>query len=109
MTISIPCPKCGSVLKLRDSSLLGKTGKCPKCEHRFVLRDPDEVEMELVEAPAPRSQRANSGPKVGTGAQWVPDHGQEPAPAVPTFGSPEVDTLNRLKRKRRKRSMPQTI
>ncbi|MDB5334783.1 MAG: hypothetical protein JWN70_402, partial [Planctomycetaceae bacterium] len=100
--------KCGSVLKLRDSSLLGKTGKCPKCEHRFVLRDPDEVEMELVEAPAPRSQRASSGPKVGTGAQWVPDHGQEPEP-VPTFGSPETDALNRLKRKRRKRSMPQTI
>lgn len=110
MTISIPCPKCSAVLKLRDSSLLGRTGKCPKCEHRFVLRDPDEVEMELVEAPAPRSQRSSSGPKVGTGAQWVPDHAPEPAPnPVPVFGVPEADPLKRLKRKRRKRSLPQTI
>ncbi len=109
MTISIPCPKCSAVLKLRDSSLLGKTGKCPKCQHRFVLRDPDEVEMELVEAPAPRAQRANSGPKVGTGAQWVPDHEAEPEPAPVVFGAPEADALNRLKRRRRKRSLPQTI
>ena len=108
MTISIPCPKCSAVLKLRDSSLLGKTGKCPKCEHRFVLRDPDEVEMELVEAPAPRSQRDSSGPKVGTGAQWVPDT-PEPESTPLSFGAPEVGSLNRLRRKRRKRSLPQKI
>ena len=108
MTISIPCPKCSAVLKLRDSSLLGKTGKCPKCEHRFVLRDPDEVEMELVEAPAPRSQRDSSGPKVGTGAQWVPDT-PEPESTPLSFGAPEVGSLNRLRRKRRKRSLPQQI
>ncbi|MES2791415.1 MAG: hypothetical protein V4719_17490 [Planctomycetota bacterium] len=113
MTISIPCPQCSAVLKLRDSSLLGRTGKCPKCSHKFLLRDPDEVEMELVEAPAPRTQRANSGPKVGTGAQWVPDHGHAPAePAAPPvlFTAPEMDPLKGgLKRKRRKRSTPKTI
>ena len=109
MTISIPCPKCSAVLKLRDASSLGKTGKCPKCEHRFVLRDPDEVEMELVEAPAPRTQRANSGPKVGTGAQWVPDHAPESLGTPEVFGAPEADALNRLKRKRRKRNVPKTI
>lgn len=108
MTISIPCPQCGAVLKLRDARLMGKTGKCPKCEHKFVLRDPDEVDLELVEAPAPRAQRAAASPKVGTGAQWVPDQAPaEPAPVV--FGTPEVDALKRLKRKRRKRSLPQTI
>ena len=113
MTISIPCPQCSAVLKLRDARLLGKTGKCPKCEHRFVLRDPDEVDMELVEAPAPRAQRGTSHPKVGTGAQWVPD--QAPVPSTPVepaplvFGAAEADPLTRLKRKRRKRSLPKTI
>lgn len=108
MTMSIPCPKCGAILKLRDATLLGKTGKCPKCSHRFVLRDPDEVEMELVESPAPAAGRASSGPKVGTGAVWIPDSGPaEPAPLV--IGASEADSLNRLKRKRRKRSLPQTI
>ena len=90
---------------MRDASQLGKTGKCPKCEHKFVLRDPDEVEMELVESPAPA--RISSGPKVGTGAVWVPDAGAEPPPLV--VGASDADSLNRLKRRRRKRSLPQTI
>ncbi len=25
----LPCPKCGSILKLRDRRVLGKIGKCP--------------------------------------------------------------------------------
>lgn len=108
MTMSIPCPQCGTVLKLRDASLLGKTGKCPKCSHRFVLRDPDEVEMELVESPAPAAGRASAAPKVGTGAVWIPDSGPA-APAPLVIGASEADSLNRLKRKRRKRSLPQTI
>ena len=47
--IQIPCPKCGSELKLRDRSLLGRKGKCPKCSHAFVLEEPVEVELELAE------------------------------------------------------------
>ena len=114
MTISIPCPECGAVLKLRDSSLFGKTGKCPKCEHRFVLRDPDEVDMELVEAPAPRASRSSSSPKVGTGAQWVPDHPPSSAAAAPAaapveFGGVETAPPVRSKRGRKKRSLPQLI
>src|SRR4051812_9827676 len=101
MSMSIPCPECGAVLKLRDASLLGKTGKCPKCSHRFVLRDPDEVELELVEAPAPVAQGVSSVPKVGMGAVWVPDSGTaEPAPLL--VGPKDADSLGRLKRKRRK-------
>ena len=50
--LQIPCPKCGAILKLRDRSLLGRTGKCPKCGNRFTLSDPDEVELELVEKSA---------------------------------------------------------
>ena len=63
-TIVIPCPECGSELRLRDRKLLGRRGKCPKCEHRFILEEPDEVELELADTSS-----------VGVGAQWVPDSG----------------------------------
>jgi len=49
-TIQIPCPKCGTELKLRDRSLLGRKGKCPKCSHAFVLEEPEEVQLELAES-----------------------------------------------------------
>lgn len=61
--IQIPCPECGSLLRIRDRSLIGRRGKCPKCEHRFVLEEPDEVELELAE----------KSPAVGTGARWIPE------------------------------------
>lgn len=44
----IPCPQCGAELRLPDRKLLGKTGKCPKCGHRFVLRDPAEGETAIA-------------------------------------------------------------
>ncbi len=72
-TIQIPCPKCGAELKLRDRSLLGRKGKCPKCAHAFVLEEPEEVQLELAEPePAP----------AGTAARWIPDAGS-PAVAAP--------------------------
>lgn len=48
MAVQIPCPECGAILKLPDRTLLGRKGKCPKCGHRFVLSEPDEVELELA-------------------------------------------------------------
>lgn len=76
-SLQIPCPQCGSELKLRDRSLLGRKGKCPKCGHAFVLEEPEEVELEL--APV------DPGPAVGTAAHWVPDQpaAQFPTPAPP--------------------------
>lgn len=62
--ILIPCPECGSGLRLKDRSNLGKLGRCPKCANRFVLEEPEEVELELADA---------STPNLGTAAQWVPD------------------------------------
>ena len=83
--ISIPCPACGAALKLPDTSLIGKTAKCPKCRHRFVLAIPaaDEVPLALAEVPV-----LPLAPKMGTGARWVPD--DTPAypaapPAAPVF------------------------
>ncbi len=68
--ISILCPSCGTALKLRDTSLVGKKARCPKCQHRFVPTSPDvdEAPLELVETPVRRLT-----PMVGTSARWVPD------------------------------------
>ncbi len=55
--VRVSCPKCGKELRLRDRSLIGKKGKCPKCTHRFLLREKidqnqeDEVTFELAESP----------------------------------------------------------
>ena len=75
-SVSIPCPKCGTALKLPNRSLLGRKGKCPKCGHRFVLTEPDEVELELAEPEVPQPEQQ---PMMGTGAKWVPDT-QESSP-----------------------------
>jgi hypothetical protein len=48
-SLLIPCPKCGSELRLNDRRLLGRKGKCPKCQHRFLLQEPEEAELEAVE------------------------------------------------------------
>jgi hypothetical protein len=95
--VSIPCPQCGASLKLPNRKLLGRKGKCPKCEHRFVLTEPDEVELQLAEPEVPA---AGTAPLVGTSAKWVPDEPtaspeiQAAAPELPPvappldFGSP---------------------
>lgn len=50
--------------------MLGRTGKCPKCGHRFVLQEPDDVPLELAEPsvtpPAPT-------PQMGAAGRWIPD------------------------------------
>lgn len=35
--ISIPCPHCGAVLKVRDAARIGHRAKCPKCAQAFRL------------------------------------------------------------------------
>jgi hypothetical protein len=51
-SVVIPYPSCGKELRFRDRSLLGRRGKCPECDYHFVLEEPAEVELELVD-PAP--------------------------------------------------------
>jgi hypothetical protein len=83
--ISIPCPACGASLKLPDTSLIGKTARCPKCRHRFVLALPETDEVSLALADVPVLPLA---PRMGTGARWVPDEAPAyPAapPAAPVF------------------------
>ena len=91
----VPCPKCGAVLKLRDRAMLGRTGKCPKCGHRFLLTDPDEVELELATEPhtaAPHTAAPHTAatpavemPMAVVAARRVSDAS---APVVPTEPAP---------------------
>lgn len=62
--LTLPCPKCTAPLKLKDRSLLGKMAKCPRCGHKFVLQEEQEIELELVESTEPAE---------GRNATWIPD------------------------------------
>ena len=68
--ISIPCPSCKAALRLPDTNLVGKQARCPRCQHRFLVMqpDPDEAPLQLAD-----SSGKPSVPMVGTSARWVPD------------------------------------
>jgi hypothetical protein len=66
-SLEIPCPECGSVLKLPDRSLLGRKGRCPSCREIFVLSEPEEVELQLADG------SLGEAPLQGTSARWVED------------------------------------
>lgn len=83
-SVLIPCPHCGKELKLRDRSLLGKTGKCPTCASRFVLQEPEEVELEIADGDVPAT---------GTSPQWVPDDAAASQTAVTTATPPGVPVI----------------
>lgn len=85
--ITIPCPKCRAGLKLPGAQYLGRKGKCPKCQHRFILEEPDEVELQLAEPPI--APPPDAAPMVGTSPRWVPD-GEQPAdPVFPAAPLPQ--------------------
>lgn len=85
-TVTVACPECGKELRLRDRKLLGKRGKCPACEHRFVLREAEDEEVEL--------ELADEAAQVGTGARWVPDSG--PAAQTATATAPATSGIGGL-------------
>lgn len=89
--ISIPCPSCGSLLKVPDESFIGKRAKCPKCSHRFVLTMPeDEVSLQLADdVPVlPAAPVAAPVLMMGTSARWVPDEIPASSPASATAAGP---------------------
>ena len=83
MSVTINCPKCSAGLKLPDRSLLGRKGKCPSCKHRFILQEPDEVQLELAEPAAPAPPPPPAEPLVGTSAKWIPDESPAADPVFP--------------------------
>ena len=100
--VVIPCPHCEAELKLKDRSLLGKKGKCPKCAQTFVLEEPDEVELELV---APASGAAvNAQAAVVTPEPSAPQVAGFDAPVTGPIGETGgVERMKELRRKNKKR------
>ena len=50
--IVIPCPKCGHQLHLPDRALLGRKGRCPDCQLKFIMEEKlviDEAELLRLE------------------------------------------------------------
>jgi hypothetical protein len=110
ISIQIPCPECGSELRLRDRSMLGRMGKCPKCGNRFILEEPDEVELELADKPKPAAQpqpRVGAAPKreseraAPVAPAFLPE--AEPAPTLAFAPAAGIDPLQPVKQTRRKR------
>lgn len=113
MAVQIPCPQCGAVLKLRDRSMLGRSGKCPKCGHHFVLIEPDEVALELAEPspetpiPVAKARRVTEGASpsaasVGTAepvASEFPSFGEA---VPPPSGTKRLRDLKRKQTKQRR-------
>ena len=97
MSIHIPCPKCDRELKLPDRSLLGRKGKCPKCNHVFVLEEPPVVALKLAnpEPVATQSQVSTDvrpAPAFLVDSPGIEDRISSPAPAF----SLELAAFDRL-------------
>ncbi|MDA1211026.1 MAG: hypothetical protein O2955_00830 [Planctomycetota bacterium] len=86
-SIEIACPKCGSMLKLKDRHLLGRKGKCARCSHMFIMKEPDPVVLDAANETAvfvsQLSEPAKSPVIGGTSS------GREIAPPIPPLGGTE--------------------
>jgi predicted Zn finger-like uncharacterized protein len=74
--IPVPCPHCGAVLKVRDSNLLGRKAKCPKCDQAFRIEEPAALTTAAVTVSARNQQvaPANSRGNAETGLPaWPTD------------------------------------
>src|SRR5689334_7526949 len=97
--VDLPCPECGRLLRLPDRSLLGRKGKCGKCGHKFILREPKtsrfertrpqpprDIHFESLDEPAAGGSE-DSVPKddetlAGIAARYVPDHSANNSPGA---------------------------
>jgi hypothetical protein len=54
----IDCPKCGASLKSKSGVPVGQSLSCPKCQHRFTVKAPDDAEViedaDVVDEPEDR-------------------------------------------------------
>ena len=56
---SVGCPQCAFVVRFHDSALLGRTGQCPKCHHKFILIERAEPEPPAPDTPQEATERSH--------------------------------------------------
>lgn len=66
--IPIPCPHCGSVLKVRDPNMIGRRAKCPKCAQAFRLEEPAAVGATTAGVAANQTEQPVAAPAPATAA-----------------------------------------
>lgn len=69
MSLSVTCPHCSEVLKLRDESKIGQRVKCPNCQKGFVASPDEEFVSEFTAA---RPKRKGKGSKRSKGSSPLP-------------------------------------
>ena len=84
MSILIHCPHCGRELKLPDRSLLGRKGKCGKCQHTFILQETSTQASESEKSVVREQEPPTPRPKEKT-----PPTVSEP-PVFPNFAEPPI-------------------
>ncbi|MFH5804933.1 hypothetical protein [Alienimonas sp. DA493] len=108
----LPCPKCGSILKLRDRRVLGKVGKCPSCGHKFKLEEPEPiVELELDDGPAgvtfdPAEASPAPAEKPAAPAAGAAADGAAPLLAA---AEPEGSVLKQRRRSKKRNRTPEIV
>ena len=102
--LKIPCPKCGSVLKLPGRKYLGKVGKCPACSHKFKLTEPEPeaVELELDESPVTFAPAELSAPPEPTSPPSGPT-------GFPIAAEPAGSVLSQRKRAKKRKRTPEIV
>jgi len=65
--LSISCPGCQRQLVFPDSSVVGKTARCPSCSHRFVIEPPAEEPAPVIRVQEPAVlARSRGKPRTGS-------------------------------------------
>ena len=106
----LPCPKCGSILKLRDRRVLGKIGKCPSCQHKFKLEEPEPEPVIELELDSPGD--VTFSPAESPGVSSVPAAGAPaaaPPLATPAKGGPTTSVLQQRRRSKKRSRTPEIV
>ena len=98
------CPSCEAMVPIRDPKLIGRKIDCPKCKYRFVVEEPDEVEVEeVVRRPGQEGQirrRRHHQQEAGQRQEAVNGKAAKPAARRAGDEDDEDDEDDQPKRKR---------
>ncbi|RPI83112.1 MAG: hypothetical protein EHM42_08750, partial [Planctomycetaceae bacterium] len=129
--LDIPCPQCGMLLTIPDRALLGKKGRCPRCQNKFLLQLPAELiafqeatETELAKAAndqnretSTHEERFRSKPRpaatpaapITAAASAIPEAADRQIESPfdsPVLESPTAAPVRPRRRKRRGKTLP---